>query len=82
MNNCGYVLTIPSCAEGKESMPWFMQALGDIVVAGLKAAWPLLLSALGLAGVAYYGGKDKLKTAGDWALALLGFLFFIFTLRR
>jgi hypothetical protein len=69
-------------AEGKESMPFFIQALGDIVIAGLKVGWPLLLSALGLAGVAYYGGKGKLKTAGSWALALLGFLLFIFTLRR
>jgi hypothetical protein len=68
--------------EDKESMSWFLQALGDIAVAGLQAGWPLLLSALGLAGVACYGRKNMRKTAAGWAVAVLGFFLFILTLRR
>ncbi len=63
-------------------MTYLFEALGDIATCGLKVGWPLLLSALGLAGAAYYGGKDKAKTAGGWALALVGFLLFFFTLRE
>lgn len=58
------------------------EALGDIATCGLKVGWPLLLSALGLAGVAYYGGKDKVKTTGGWVLALAGFFLFFLTLRE
>ena len=68
--------------NGGEKVAFIFEALGDIATCGLKVGWPLLLSALGLAGVAYYGGKDKAKTAGGWALALVGFLLFFFALRE
>jgi hypothetical protein len=63
-------------------MTYFFEALGDIATCGLKVGWPLLLSALGLASVAYYGGKDKVKTTGGWVLAFVSFLLFFFTLRK
>ncbi len=56
-------------------------ALWDIGISGLGMGWPLLILALGLGGVAYFGERDKIKTAGGWIVALAGLLLFIWNLR-
>jgi hypothetical protein len=72
---------INSLCKMEAEMPEFWKDLCGIATYGLKAGWPLLLSALGLAGAAYFGEKDKVKTVGSWALAIVGFLLLFFNLR-
>jgi hypothetical protein len=42
----------------------------------------LLVLAFGLGGVAYFEGKDRVKTAGGWALALVGLILFVWNLKK
>jgi len=59
-----------------------LQNLWGIATTSLEVGWPLLMTALGLAGVAFFGGKDKIKAAGGWALAFVGLLLLIWNLKR
>ena len=59
-----------------------LQDLWGIATTSLEVGWPLLVTALGLAGVAFYGGGDKIKAAGGWALAFVGLLLLIWNLKR
>jgi hypothetical protein len=59
-----------------------LQVLWGVAATSLEVGWPLLITALGLAGVAFYGGGDKIKAAGGWALALVGLLLLIWNLKR
>jgi hypothetical protein len=57
-------------------------ALWDIAVSGLQIGWPLLVVAFGLAGVAYFGEKDRIKTIAGWVIALGGLFLFLFNLKK
>jgi hypothetical protein len=48
----------------------------------IQVGWPLLILASGLGWVAYFEGKDRIKTAGGWALALVGLILFVWNLKR
>ena len=48
----------------------------------IKVGWPLLILAFGLGGVAYFEGKDRIKTVGGWALALVGLILFVWNLKK
>jgi hypothetical protein len=56
--------------------------LSGITSTSIKVGWPLLILASGLGGVAYFEGKDRVKTAGGWALALVGLILFVWNLKR
>ncbi len=53
----------------------------DIVILGLQIGWPLMIVALGLAAVAYFGEKDRVKTIWGWIFALGGLFLFLFNIR-
>jgi len=53
----------------------------DIAISGLQIGWPLLIVAFGLAGVAYFGDKDRIKTICGWVIALGGLFFFLINLK-
>lgn len=59
-----------------------IQDLWGIAAMSLKVGWPLLITALGLAGVAFFGDNDKMKTAGGWALAFVGLVLLVWNLKR
>ena len=52
-------------------------SLAGIAASGLQVGWPLLIAACGLAGIAYFGEKDRVKTAGAWIIAAAGFVLFV-----
>jgi len=52
------------------SLTYLLRACGDIAIFGLQIGWPLLIIALGLAGAAYFGGEDRIKTISGWIIAL------------
>ncbi len=53
-----------------------------ITSTSIEAGWPLLILAFGLGWAAYFERKDGIKTAGGWALALVGFILFVWNLKR
>ncbi len=53
----------------------------DIVILGLQIGWPLMIVALGLAAVAYFGEKDRAKTRWGWIFALGALFLFLFNIR-
>ncbi len=66
-------------------MPGFSDlffSLFGIAASGLQVGWPLLIAACGLGGVAYFGGKDRIKTAGAWIITVAALIIFILNWRR
>jgi len=57
-------------------------ALWDIAASGLQIGWPLLIVALALGGVAYFGEKDKIKAIAGWLIALGGLFLFLLNLKK
>ena len=56
-------------------------ALWDIAISGLQIGWPLLVIAIGLAEVAYFGDKSRIKTIPGWGIALGGLFLFLLNLK-
>ncbi|MBI5968007.1 MAG: hypothetical protein HY882_09160 [Deltaproteobacteria bacterium] len=63
-------------------MAEIFKSLLEIASTSIKVGWPLLILAFGLAGVAYFGGKDRIRTMAGWALVIVGLIFFVWNLRR
>jgi drug/metabolite transporter (DMT)-like permease len=59
-----------------------LQYLWGIAATGLKIGWPLLITALGLAEVAFFGERDKIKTVGGWVIVFVGLLLLVWNLKR
>ena len=62
-------------------LTYLLRALWDIAISGLQIGWPLLIVAFGLAGVAYFGEKDRIKTIAGWVIALGGLFLFLLNLK-
>ena len=62
-------------------LSYLLIILWDIAISGFQIGWPLLIVAFGLAGAAYFGEKDRIKTIWGWVVALVGLFLFLFNLR-
>jgi hypothetical protein len=62
-------------------LTYLLIVLWDIAISGFQIGWPLFIVAFGLARVAYFGEKDKIKTIWGWGIALGGLFLFLFNLK-
>jgi hypothetical protein len=63
-------------------MTEIFRGLLAIASTSIEVGWPLMITALGLAGVAFFGEKDKMKTAAGWVIAFVGFVLLVWNLKR
>jgi hypothetical protein len=74
-----------SFASDLEKGKWVGEIVHDlwgIATTSLQVGWPLLITALGLVGVAFFGENDKMKAAGGWMLAFGGLALLVWNLKR
>lgn len=62
-------------------LSYLLIILWHIAISGLQIGWPLLIVAFGLAAVAYFENKDRIKTIFGWVIALGGLFLFLFNLK-
>ncbi len=60
-----------------DSFTDLLLSLIGIVSSGFRVGWPLLIAACGLAGVAWFGERDRAKTALAWIIAAGGLALFV-----
>lgn len=68
----------------RRTMPdlsYMLIILWDIAISGLQIGWPLLIVAFGLAGLAYFGDKNRINTIWGWIIALGGLFLFLLNLK-
>ena len=62
-------------------LSYLLIVLWDIAISGLQIGWPLLIVACGLAAVAYFENKDRIKTISGWGIALGGLFLFLLNIK-